>query len=319
VKEIFINLKRFDVARSKGGVCPMEDSGEWIEQVIAESVDLNLGSLDGVDVVYFVPEALILPAQKKLIRYPEVRRKNLHIGCQGVFRENIESGKNFGAFTTNLPAASAYQMGCLWTIIGHSEERRDKQEIIGRYQPNWNSNNSDRVQCGAAVNGLVNQEVLTAMKQGMDVLLCVGETAEERGEGSFEEQQSRIGETLYTQLKYCLAGTSDFLPHRKLVLGYEPIWAIGPGKAPPGREYIIFVSEFLKKASEEICGCAIPIVYGGGLKEGNSAMISGIQSIDGGLVALTRFSGEIGFYVKDLKKIITEYLKHAQCAKGENL
>jgi len=309
VKEIFINLKRFDVPRAKGGVCPNDNAKKWIEEVIAKSVELNIGSLDGVNVVYLVPEALIIPAQEKLEGYPENRRVNLSVGCQSVFRNNIKAGGNFGAFTANMPAASAYQMGCRWSIIGHSEERRDKQEIIAMFQPDWNQNNAFRERCATAVDGLINLEVLSALEQGMNVLLCVGETAEERGKGSFEEQQIRIKNALSGQLERGLRGVSDYLTDRNIVIGYEPIWAIGPGKTPPDKKYIAYVSKLIKDITKELYGFDISVVYGGGLKEENAAMISSIDTIDGGLVALTRFSGEIGFFVEDLRIIIEKYTK----------
>lgn len=307
MKSIFVNLKRFDVPRNKGGVCPCGNPGNWIRKVIQDSIDLGIGLLQDIHVVYFIPEALIIPAQEALASYPENRRGRLEIGCQSVFRDNVLPGKNFGAFTSNLPAASAYQIGCRWSIIGHSEERRDKQEVIGFYQPDWNLNQSTREKCSSAVDRIINREVLSAMQQGMDVLLCIGETAEERGGGDFEEQQVRIKKVLSDQLLRGLEGVTKFLPDRTVVIGYEPIWAIGPGKTPPGKDYIQFVSALMKDIVKTQFGFDIPVVYGGGLKEENAAMISGINTIDGGLVALTRFSGEIGFYVNELKSIMDQY------------
>ena len=309
MKQIFVNLKRFDVPRDKGGVCPEDNAKLWIENVISKSVQLSLGSLEGVNVVYLVPEALIIPAHEKLQEYPESQRANLSIGCQSVFRNNIKPGGNFGAFTSNMPAASAYQMGCKWSIIGHSEERRDKQEIIAAFEPNWNSEDNLRERSGKAVDSLINKEVQSALEQGMDVLLCIGETEEERGTGCFQEQQMCIKETLSGQLERGLIGAKQYLPERKIVIGYEPIWAIGPGKTPPNRDYIAYVSKLIKDTVKDIYGFDMPVVYGGGLKEENAGMISSIETIDGGLVALTRFSGKIGFYVEDLKLIIDKYLQ----------
>mgnify|MGYP001610132347 CR=1 FL=1 len=309
MKEFFINLKRFDVPRSKGGVCPSDKPNIWIEEVISKSIDMGMGCIDDIAVVYMVPEALIIPAQEKLMEYPEKLRSNLKIGCQSIFRDNIMLNKNFGAFTANMPAASAYQMGCLWSIIGHSEERRDKQEIIGAFQPDWNQKNDLRERCAVAVDGLINREVISALEQGMDVLLCINKTAEERGFGSFEEQKINIKNALVGQLKRGLSGISNRFLARKIVIGYEPIWAIGPGKTPPGKEYIAYVSSLIKDTIKELYSFDFSVVYGGGLKEENVAMISSIDSIDGGLVALTRFSGEIGFYVEDLKIIIDKYIK----------
>lgn len=306
MNKFFINLKRFDVPREKGGVCPHHKPEAWIKAIIEKSVEMRRGIPADIQVVIFVPESLIIPAQEALEQYPLDWRGDLQVGCQSVFRDNIEPSGNFGAFTSNMPAASAYQMGCRWTMIGHSEERHDKQEIIGAFQPDWNQNETTRKQCAAAVDVLINREVLSALKQGMHVLLCVGETSEERGNGSWGDQQQRIRRVLTNQLRNGLREATDYLPDRKIVIGYEPIWAIGPGKAPPDKEYIAFVSELIKDTVKNLYGFDIEVVYGGGLKEENAAIISGIKTLDGGLVALTRFSGEIGFYVEDLIKIINK-------------
>jgi triosephosphate isomerase len=91
-------------------------------------------------------------------------------------------------------------MGCRWTMIGHSEERRDKQEIIAAFEPDWNAGDISRNRCAQAVDTLINQEAMAALAQGMNVLLCVGETAEERGDGSFDEQKERIARALSSQV-----------------------------------------------------------------------------------------------------------------------
>ena len=309
MKEIFVNLKRFDVPKSLGGICPMDDPKEWIEWVIDESVRYNLGKLDDMQLVYMLPEALIIPAAKKLKSYPEEETQTLHIGSQGVFRQNVEAGGNFCAFTTNLPAAAAYNMGCSGTIIGHSEERKDKQQIIGQFEPSWNEDDNTRERVAKAVDELINQETISALKQGLYVLLCVGETAEEKGEGSFEEQQVRIKKVLRSQIERGLKDVKENVDNTGIVIGYEPIWAIGPGKTPPGKEYISFVSGYIKEVAKEIYGMDVAVVYGGGLKEENAAMIASIDTIDGGLVALTNFTDPIGFNPDQLKAIIDEYNK----------
>lgn len=299
--QIFVNLKRFDVPREKGGVCPSANPAQWIQEVMTKSAELGIGTEKNVSVVFLVPEALIVPAQEA------ASGAGFQVGCQSVFRDNIKKGGNFGAFTTNLPAASAYQLGCRWSIIGHSEERRDKQEIIAAYEPDWNASKETREKCLAAVDGLINRETRSALDQGIGVLLCMGETAEERGSGSFEEQQERVKAALSGQVLRGLDGVKEYLTQRSIVIGYEPIWAIGPGKTPPDSSYIAFVSSFLKEEAQRLYGVELPVVYGGGLKEENAAQIGAVSTIDGGLVALTRFTGEVGFYAEDLKIIIDKY------------
>jgi len=309
MKQLFVNLKRFEVSRSQGGLCPYENPKHWIEEIIGETVAFGLGSSDELQIVYLVPEALIIPAQEKLAEYDESLRKGIQIGCQSVFRQNIVQGGNFGAFTSNFPAASAYQLGCRWSMIAHSEERRDKQEIMAAFEPDLAKNENLKKRAASAVDSLVNLEALAALEQGLNILLCVGETAEERGSGTPEEQQQCTAETLAGQLKRGLYQVQGYLPKQQIVIGYEPIWAIGPGKTPPGAEYISFVSSFIKAEVKKLLGINIPVVYGGGLNENNASMIAGVSTIDGGLVALTRFTGQIGFYAEDFKNIIGKYLE----------
>ena len=309
MKRLFVNLKRFEVSRFQGGLCPYEDPKLWAEEIIGESVKFGIGSLDGLQIVYLVPEALIIPAQAKLAQYDESLRKGLQVGCQSVFRQNIVQGGNFGAFTANFPAASAYQLGCRWSMIGHSEERRDKLEIMAAFEPDLNKHEALKERAASAVDSLINRQVLAGLEQGLNILLCIGETAEERGSGSPDEQKERTAEALTGQLKRGLNQVSGYLAKQQIVIGYEPIWAIGPGKTPPGPDYISFVSGFIKDEVKKLFSLDIPVIYGGGLNENNAAAIAGVSTIDGGLVALTRFTGEIGFYTEDFKNIIAKYLK----------
>ena len=126
-------------------------------------------------------------------------------------------------------------------------------------------------------------------------------------EDEIKEQKPRIEAVLKRQLSLGLKDAQTHLPERQIFIGYEPIWAIGPGKTPPGQEYIRYVSQHIKTVVEAEFGFVPGVVYGGGLKEENAGMIAAIETIDGGLVALTRFTGEIGFEPEELKKIIEKY------------
>ena len=304
MKEIYVNLKRFEAPRKYGGLCPVDSPTGWIESVMMESVESGLGSQDGLSLVYLLPEGLIPAAVMKLNSYEHTDRKTIEIGSQGVHWDDIQPGGNFGAFTTSLPAASARNLGSTWAIVGHSEERRAKLQVMRAYNPDMDDQTEKRSRASAAVDGLVQKEVDCALNVGLNVLLCVGESADERGEGSFEEQKPRIEAVLKSQLLTNLQGVVDHLGDRTVVIGYEPIWAIGPGKTPPGEAYIGFVSAYIKGVIVDNFDAEMSVVYGGGLKEENAAMITGIETIDGGLVALTRFTGEIGFDVAGLKGII---------------
>jgi triosephosphate isomerase (TIM) len=251
---------------------------------------------------------LIPAAITKLNQLPKSKTRMMAIGCQGVHWEDIKPGKNFGAFTSCLPATAAKSIGSTWAMIGHSEERKAKQQVISAFTALQEDADNLNSQAGEAVNQLLQDEVKCALEAGLNILLCVGESAEERGGGSFEEQKPRIESILKSQLISNLEPAVAYKEERKIAIGYEPIWAIGPGKTPPGGAYINFVSEYIKKVIGDNFDFSPSVVYGGGLKEENAGMIAGIKMIDGGLVALTRFTGEIGFDVAGLRGIVDKYL-----------
>lgn len=310
MRYIFVNLKRFEIPRSMDGVCPFDDPVQWIEDVIDQSIIGGLGCLQNVQLIYLLPESLLFIAIHKMNSYPLSLRKYLSIGCQGVHWDDVKAGENFGAFTTVFPAKAAAAIGCQWSIIGHSEERRFKSQIMAAYNPAIIDDPESMSRAKKAVDELINAEVIAALKCHLRVLLCIGESTEERGTGSFEEMKPRISSILYQQLARSLNDYQNAADRCEVVIGYEPIWAIGPGKTPPDQEYIHFVSSFIKQSATELFGAPVAVVYGGGLKESNAAMINSISTIDGGLVALTQFTGEIGFHVSDLKKIIEQSIQH---------
>ncbi len=276
MKHLYLNLKRFDVPVEYGGVnriAPLKDWGSYIVSHTQEG--LKKYDLSQVEFVQYFPEAHILGAVNALCEDSPVQ-----VGCQGVYRMNTAVGGNFGAFTTNRPASIAKAMGCTSTIIGHCEERNDKVGTLAEAG----------VTDTAAVNRLLNQEIRLAVEQGLTVLYCIGEKSEE---------QDRWQEVLGEQLSVGLDGVDT----SKVVIGYEPVWSIGPGKTPAGKEYITKIARFVKERTG-----GLDVVYGGGLKVDNAEMLSSIDEIDGGLIALTRFQGEIGFYPDEYLEIIKTYL-----------
>ena len=276
MKHLYLNLKRFDVPVEYGGVnriAPLKDWGGYI--VSHTQQGLKKYDPSQVEFVQYFPEAHILGAVGALCEGSPVQ-----VGCQGVYRMNTAVGGNFGAFTTNRPASIAKAMGCTSTIIGHCEERNDKAGILAEAG----------VTDTAAVNRLLNQEIRLAVEQGLTVLYCIGEKSEE---------QERWQEVLGEQLSVGLEGVDT----SKVVIGYEPVWSIGPGKTPAGKDYITMIARFVKERTG-----GLDVVYGGGLKVDNAEMLASIEEIDGGLFALTRFQGEIGFYPDEYLEIIKTYL-----------
>ncbi|MBO5504803.1 MAG: triose-phosphate isomerase [Lachnospiraceae bacterium] len=276
MKHIYLNLKRFDVPVELGGVNRLAPLQEWGRTVVEGTQDA-LAQYDPAEVefVQYLPEAHLLGAVAAL-------KKDgiLQIGSQGVYRMNTAVGGNFGAFTTNRPASIVRAMGCTSTLIGHCEERNDKKGILAEAG----------VTDTAAVNRLLNREIKCAQAEGLTVLYCIGETSEEQ-----PEWEKVLGE----QLDVGLEGTDK----SKIVIAYEPVWSIGPGKTPADAPYIQKIARFVKERTG-----GLDVVYGGGLKTDNAQMLASIPEIDGGLIALTRFQGEIGFYPEEYLEIIRLYL-----------
>ncbi len=276
MKHIYLNLKRFDVPAESGGVnrlAPVQDWGSFIVEQTQEG--LKKYDRGEAEFVQFLPEAHLLRAAAAKEENSPVR-----LGCQGVYRENTSLGGNFGAFTTNRPASAARARGCEAVLTGHCEERNDLKGILAEAG----------VADAAAVNRILNREIKCALAEGLDVVYCIGETAEE---------QPQWEAVLGGQLDTGLLGVDK----SRVVIAYEPVWSIGPGKVPADSEYIAKIARFVKERTG-----GMDIVYGGGLKAENAAMLAAIPEIDGGLIALTRFQGEIGFYPEEYLEIIRLYL-----------
>ena len=293
MKYIFLNLKRFDIQRNFGGVNSLVSPVEWGSHIAGE-LEVGLGSLatksglnlEGYQFPVFFPEAHLIPAGKALeAKSDSPAAARLQLGCQSIYSQDVEVGGNFGAFTSLRTASAMKQLNCQWVIIGHSEERRAKANVmtLAGAEP-------DKVI--SVQHQLLNKEILCAQKAGLKVLYCIGESAEDL---------PRRREVLQRQLEEGLAGVDM----ANVVLGYEPLWAIGPGKTPPTAEQIAQVTAEVKS----LCPC--PVVYGGGLKKENAQSIGSIRELDGGLIALTRFTGDIGFYPQEYLEIVSTYVQGA--------
>lgn len=278
MKHLFLNLKRFDISPAHGGVNRLAPIQDW-GRVIVESTQEALRTFSDAEFVMYLPEAHLLNAAAA-----KAKDSPIKLGSQGIYRMDTAVGGNFGAFTTNRTGNAVREMGCESTLIGHCEERNDKMGILAEAGVTGET-------ATAAVNRLLNQEIRAAQAAGLSVLYCIGEKSEE---------QERWQEVLGAQLDIGLDGVDK----SKAVIGYEPIWSIGPGKTPADKPYIEKIARFVKEHTG-----GLDVVYGGGLKQDNAEMLASIEEIDGGLIALTRFSGEIGFYPEEYLDIIRKYLK----------
>jgi triosephosphate isomerase len=294
MKHIFLNLKRFDIGAELGGVNRLAAPPAWgptIASALHKGLSARGGSIGSSAFAAFFPEAHILGAAAAL-----PPGSPLELGCQGLHHADSSLGGNFGAFTSLCTANAARGLGCSWALIGHSEERRYKAELMARA-------GAEPGRAATAIDGLLNEEASRAQKAGLKILFCVGETA--------AQVPDRL-DVLARQIEAGLAGIDP----TGVVLAYEPIWAIGPGKTPPEAAEIAGIAAGIKKLSP------LPLVYGGGLKLANAESIGALAELDGGLIALTRFEGQIGFYPDEYLAIVDAYFRGvertARGARGGN-
>lgn len=162
-----------------------------------------------------------------------------------------------GAFTGEISPAMLVDAGCKYVILGHSERRHKLGET----------------------DAFINRKVHCALTFGLDPILCIGETLEER-------EANRTEAVLDTQLTGSLAGLkADNLT--RLVIAYEPVWAIGTGRnATPeqAQQAHAFVRGKIGQMFSEKVAAALPIQYGGSVKPDNAASLLGQPDVDGALV-----------------------------------
>ena len=154
--------------------------------------------------------------------------------------------KNKGSFTGEVSAKMLKSLDVFGVIIGHSERRKHFNES----------------------NDILIQKVLLCFQNNLLPIFCFGETKEEREQGDF----LTIIEKQIAILKECVTD------NQKIILAYEPIWAIGTGKTPSLKE-IEEVHSFVKKIFPNI-----NILYGGSLNSANAKDILSIPHVNGGLV-----------------------------------
>lgn len=175
----------------------------------------------------------------------------LHLGAQ-----NMHYADN-GAYTGEISAAMLRDLQVEYVILGHSERR----ELFGE---------SD---------ALIQKKVDAALAKGLRPILCVGETLEEREAG---KQEDKVQGQLMSALQN--VKPDDF---NKLVIAYEPIWAIGTGKTASdadAEEMAAFIRRQVASMISPAAAENVRILYGGSVKPANVKKIMEQENIDGALV-----------------------------------
>ncbi len=192
---------------------------------------------------------------------------NIHVGAQNVhFAEK-------GAYTGEISAEMLKEFGVEYVIIGHSERRQYFGET----------------------DETVNKRMHAALAAGLTPIVCVGESLEERETGKTEA-------VLSVQIEEGLKGLEDV---SKIVIAYEPIWAIGTGKTATAEQANETIAFIRKKCAEVFCPkCAekVRIQYGGSMNAKNCKELMAMPEIDGGLIGGASLKAEDFSFIVNYNK-----------------
>ncbi|MFX1500949.1 MAG: triose-phosphate isomerase [Promethearchaeota archaeon] len=204
--------------------------------------------VEGIDNV----DIIIAPPYTVLTRaYEILKGTNIKLGAQNMYFEDK------GAFTGEISPKFLKEIGVEYIILGHSERRDIFKET----------------------DSLINKKIKKALLINLKPIVCIGEHLEERETGRTKEIiEYQINETFKDISKEDM---------KKIIIAYEPIWAIGTGKtATPDQaeEIHIFIRELLARKYDKEIADIVRIQYGGSIKPNNAEDLFNKKNIDGGLV-----------------------------------
>ena len=194
-----------------------------------------------------------------------IKGTNIHLGAQ-----NIHWAKS-GAFTGEISADMLKKFGVEYAIVGHSERRQYFGET----------------------DATVNMRAKAALENGITPIICVGESLEQRERGETDE-------FVASQVRGALEGISAD-DARRIVIAYEPIWAIGTGRtatAEMAEETITVIRKTLRSIFGNDAAETVRIQYGGSINPQNAASLMAMENIDGGLI------GGASLKAEDFSKVV---------------
>ena len=187
-----------------------------------------------IKIIYCPPSTLIGPMSKKL------KKTNIEIGAQ-----NCHEQESYGAFTGSINSKMLKNIGAKYVIIGHSENRQSGES-----------------------NQLINLKIKSALKSGLKIIFCIGETLKEK-------RKKITKKILDKQLKL---GLNKINSKKDIIIAYEPVWSIGSGLIPKNSE-IIEIIKFIKKRVK-----GINVLYGGSVNSKNINVLKKINNVNGFLI-----------------------------------
>ncbi len=206
-------------------------------------------------------EVVIAPPFTALAHLAQlIKNSRVRLAAQNLFYGNE------GAFTGEISPVMLREIGCQYAIIGHSERRQLFHED----------------------NSLIQKKLKAALRHNLIPILCVGETLQQRKAGSIEL-------ILTEQIAAALADL-DSEQIKRLVIAYEPLWAIGTGEtaSPQDAEAAaVFIRQQIKRLFGDVAASSIRIQYGGSVKPENALELLMQTNIDGALVGGASLNPEI--------------------------
>ena len=170
----------------------------------------------------------------------KLRGSNIEVGAQNCHEQDV-----YGAFTGSVNSSMLKSVGAKYVIIGHSENRQ--------------AGETDR---------LINLKIKSALKSGLRVIFCIGET--------LKAKRKKITKSvLNRQIK---AGLKNIKNNKKIIIAYEPVWSIGTGIIPKSDDLFKTIS-FIKKEKKNY-----KVLYGGSVNPKNINQLKSINNIDGYLI-----------------------------------
>lgn len=227
-------------------------AGNWkMNKNIAETRELISAMAEKLNQITGVEKVICPPFVSLQTASELLKNTEIGLGAQNMYWEEK------GAFTGEV-APNMIKELCNYVILGHSERRAYFGET----------------------NETVNKKLLTAQKFDLTPIVCVGETLTQ-----YESNQTF--EVVSEQTKLGLAGLSvDFAP--RVVVAYEPVWAIGTGKASTGEAANVVIKDVIRKSIAELYGEAtaqsVRVLYGGSVTGANAKEFFSQPDIDGALV-----------------------------------
>ena len=170
----------------------------------------------------------------------KLKNSNIEVGAQNCHESNV-----YGAFTGSINSMMLKNVGAKYVIIGHSENRRAGETDL-----------------------LINKKISSALKSGLKVIFCIGETI-------VEKRKKITKKVLNRQISI---GLNKIKKKNNIIIAYEPVWSIGTGLIPTPNELFETVTFIKKKIKNH------RVLYGGSVSPKNILKLRSIDNIDGFLI-----------------------------------